>query len=69
MKNLIGAVAIVVVCLPWLMKSLDDGSININRLVINLVSTVQEIVTRQPAQWRAPAPEQRPPQQEPPNQL
>lgn len=71
MKNLIGAVAVVVIAIPWLLKSLDDGSINLNRLFLNLVGTVQEIITRTPSQWRAPEPRQvqppaAPPEQEPP---
>lgn len=54
MNNLIGAIAVIVVGMPWVMKSLSDGSINLNGLLVNLVSTVQEIVTRQPATWDAP---------------
>ena len=64
MKNLLGAIAILVVAMPWALKSIADGSININGLVLNLFETVQEIITRQPANWDNPAPPaQQPPQQ------
>ncbi|MDX2213750.1 MAG: hypothetical protein SFY66_10740 [Oculatellaceae cyanobacterium bins.114] len=54
MKNLIGAIAIVIVGIPVLLRCLADGSININGIVLNVVGTVQEIITRQPASWESP---------------
>jgi hypothetical protein len=58
MKNLIGAIAIVIVGIPVLLRCLADGSININGIVLNVVGTVQEIITRQPTSWDAPEPRQ-----------
>jgi hypothetical protein len=54
MSRMIGAIAVVVIAIPVSLKCLADGSINLNRILLNVVGTVQEIVTRQPANWDAP---------------
>lgn len=56
MSKLIAAVCVVAVVVPWFMRSLADGSINLNGLALNFVSTIQEIITREPADWNPPTP-------------
>lgn len=58
MGRFIGAICVVAVVIPWFMRSLADGSVNLNGLALNFVSTVQEIITREPADWKPPTPEQ-----------
>lgn len=54
--KLIAAICVVAVFIPWLGRSLADGSINTNGLILNFMSTIQEIITREPTNWRPPAP-------------
>lgn len=54
MKNVISALAILVIGIPVLLRSMADGSINLNGIVLNTIGTIQELVTRQPSEWRSP---------------
>lgn len=60
MKSLIGSLAILIILMPWLTKSIADRSIDVNGLLLNLLETVTEIVTRTPQDWDSPAPTQQP---------
>jgi len=67
MRNLLGALTILVLFMPWFAKSVADRSLDVNGLLINFFEVVQEIVTRQPANWENPTPPAQPPAQQPGN--
>lgn len=60
MGRLIGAICVVAVFIPWGLRSLNDGSVNVNKLIINFAATIQEIITRSPANWDSPKPDAQP---------
>lgn len=63
MKNVFSALAILIIGLPVILRSMADGSINLNGIVLNTIGTIQELVTRQPSEWASPTAPQQPAQQ------
>jgi len=62
MKNLFSALAILIIGIPVILRSMADGSIDLNGIVLNTIGTIQELVTRQESEWASPT-EQQPAQQ------
>jgi len=63
MKNVFSALAILIIGIPVILRSMADGSIDLNGIVLNTISTVQELVTRQESDWASPTEPQQPAQQ------
>lgn len=50
------AACVVVVVIPWGLKSLSNGNINLNGLLLDFAETVTEIITRNDANFSQPKP-------------
>lgn len=53
-SDLFVALAVLIILFPTLLKSMSDGSLDLNGIILNLVATVQEAVTRSDAEWQSP---------------
>lgn len=53
MKSLTVALLLLLLGFPTLMRCLADGSINLNGILVNIVSVVTDTVTRSPS-YEAP---------------
>lgn len=56
--GILGGLVLLMLLFPTLMKSMADGSINVNGLILNFAETLYESFTRTPADWNPPTTEQ-----------
>lgn len=49
-------ICVAAVVIPWALKSLSNGHINLNGLVVDGAETIVEIITRHDASFSKPAP-------------